>query len=447
MLCKILRTRSAQPQSAVQFVRSFGSDIAKGEHGHSALSTAQARDLAGTSKGRARLEELKQNAFLEYKKYPNHIGHWNPESPDYVESPREEDFLKRQVKGYNDIIDNFKNCLKLQEELYDAIEKMDRPYLKGTPGIDANVYSTVKDYSVPFEGYENQVYDNDAELNDDSGNQHRYIRNEMYIRKGFTPSNIKRWQQEIDERPVNDHYNHDKGYKFDVPTPYEQRAPHVADRLGHPYLLGNPIDRLFRLEQDTAHPAFIDQPFVQVPPVNADANVNFQEGEVIYENPDALEWGEFWQKSVLAGIFFGGAFAPYHYFVKNTFILDHLKEGMDIRFFEFSAMYFDNYGVTQVALIPVLFYATRYAYLLTKKITQFFPSRVQYNADKDLLFVTVPGSLGDVEERVIEMDHVEIAPASFGIGNAFLSANQADGYYTITDLNAKTHYHIRKDAE
>jgi hypothetical protein len=110
--------------------------------------------------------------------------------------------------------------------------------------------------------------------------------------------------------------------------------------------LGNPIDRLFRLEQDTAHPAFIDQPFVQVPPVNADANVNFQEGEVIYENPDALEWGEFWQKSVLAGIFFGGAFAPYHYFVKNTFILDHLKEGMDIRFFEFSAMYFDNYGVT-----------------------------------------------------------------------------------------------------
>jgi hypothetical protein len=84
---------------------------------------------------------------------------------------------------------------------------------------------------------------------------------------------------------------------------------------------------------------------------------------------------------------------------------------------------------------------------MTKKITQYFPSRLQYNADKDLLFVTVAGSLGDVEERVIEMDHVEIAPATFGIGNAFLSANDSDGYYTISDLNAKTHYHIRKDAE
>lgn len=230
-------------------------------------------------------------------------------------------------------------------------------------------------------------------------------------------------------------------------TPYEQRAPHVADRLGHPYMLGDPVDRLFRLEQDIAHPGFMDQPFVQTPPVNADADVNFQEGEVVYENVDALEWGEFWQRNSLAFSFFNSLFVPYHYFVKNSIILEDLKEGVDLKFFEYSSMYFDNYGVTQVLLIPILYFTTRYSYQLTKKITQYFPSRLQYNADQELLFLTVPGSLGEAEERVIEMDHLEIAPASFGIGNAFLSAHQSDGYYTITDLNAKTHYHIRKDSE
>ena len=45
---------------------------------------------------------------------------------------------------------------------------------------------------------------------------------------------------EKDARPVNDHYNLEKGYKFDVPVPYEQRVPHVADRLGYPEQLGKP---------------------------------------------------------------------------------------------------------------------------------------------------------------------------------------------------------------
>lgn len=447
MLCKILNRGASQSTKMVRLARTFGSDVAKTKKTSSSVQKTQKKDITNTTHGKNLLADLKENAFLEYKKYPSHIGHWNPDSPEYVYSEMDEDLLKREVEGYNDIVHNFKNCLKLQEELYEAIERMDRPYLRGTPGVDANVYDEVKDYSHPVEHYYNESQYWADRQNSEDGNQNRYIRNEIYHRKGIIPSNMKRWQQERDERPVNAHFNEGKGYKFDVMTPYEERAPHVADRLGHAYILGDPVDRLFRLERDVAHPGFMDQPFVQTPPVNADADVNFQEGEVVYENVDALEWGQFWQQGALAYCFFSTVFVPYHYFVKNTFLLEHLKEGADLKFFECSSMYFDNYGVTNALLIPMIYIMGRYTFLLTKSVTQHFPSRLQYNVEKDLLFITVPGSLGDVEERVVEMDHLEIAPATFGIGNAFLSANQADGYYTISDLNAKTNYHIRKDAE
>jgi len=47
-----------------------------------------------------------------------------------------------------------------------------------------------------------------------------------------------------------------------VETPYEQRTPFMADRLGHPEILGTPFERLMRLEADIFHPANLNQPFV-----------------------------------------------------------------------------------------------------------------------------------------------------------------------------------------
>jgi len=47
------------------------------------------------------------------------------------------------------MIDEFKTNVRLQEEVYDMIDNMDRPYLRGVAGLDKNVYDTVKDYSKP----------------------------------------------------------------------------------------------------------------------------------------------------------------------------------------------------------------------------------------------------------------------------------------------------------
>ncbi len=56
--------------------------------------------------------------------------------------------------------------------------------------------------------------------------------------------------QELDSRPVNDHFHADKGSKYDVDVPYQERYPYLADRLGHPEILGTPFERLMRLESE-----------------------------------------------------------------------------------------------------------------------------------------------------------------------------------------------------
>lgn len=37
------------------------------------------------------------------------------------------------------MIDNFKNDLKVQREVWEAINNLDRPYKRGVPGVDKNI--------------------------------------------------------------------------------------------------------------------------------------------------------------------------------------------------------------------------------------------------------------------------------------------------------------------
>ena len=78
-----------------------------------------------------------------------------------------------------------------------------------------------------------------------------------------------------------------------MPVPYSERIPHLADRLGYAEQIGTPLERLFHLEHDLIHPQYLDQPFVQTPAPNPDSSLNFQEGEVVYENTRVLEWSRY----------------------------------------------------------------------------------------------------------------------------------------------------------
>jgi hypothetical protein len=66
------------------------------------------------------------------------------------------------------------------------------------------------------------------------------------------------WPKELLERPVNSHFHPDKGYKYDVEMNYDERYEYYADRLGHPEILGTPAERLFRLEGEIYHPAYLN---------------------------------------------------------------------------------------------------------------------------------------------------------------------------------------------
>lgn len=66
------------------------------------------------------------------------------------------------------------------------------------------------------------------------------------------------WVKELDARPVTSHFHHDKGYKYDVEVPYNQRYEYLADRLGHPEIMGTPMERLLRLEGEVYHPNWLN---------------------------------------------------------------------------------------------------------------------------------------------------------------------------------------------
>lgn len=76
---------------------------------------------------------------MDYKKYP-YLPHQDPNSPEYIHSELSEYHDEVAVTSYNTVIDNFKNDLKVQREVWQAISNLDRPYKHGIRGIDTNIY-------------------------------------------------------------------------------------------------------------------------------------------------------------------------------------------------------------------------------------------------------------------------------------------------------------------
>lgn len=109
-------------------------------------------------------------------------------------------------------------------------------------------------------------------------NENRWVDDTVYYPKYHKMSNEVAWEKELEGRPVNKHFHHSKGYKYDVEVPYEARYEYLADRLGHPEILGTPVERLLRLEGDIYHPNYLNQPFVKMPNPQPHDSLNFEEG-------------------------------------------------------------------------------------------------------------------------------------------------------------------------
>ena len=223
------------------------------------------------------------------------------------------------MEAYNKVIDDFKHDLSVQKKVWDAISNLDRPYKRGVRGVDTNLYEDgpqkpeLQDLGFPRQE-KNPEFDFDHPTNAD-----RFISETIFHRKHEYKHWLE-WEEERRNRPVTRDYNHGKGYKYDIAFTEEEKFDYVSDRLGHQEFVGHPIDRLFRLEKDIFHPTYLDQPFVKMPSAKPSEKLNFELGEVVYENTRVLEWLKFWQTTVLAGGAVLGIFVPFNLAFKTNLI-------------------------------------------------------------------------------------------------------------------------------
>ncbi len=294
---------------------------------------------------------------MSYRKYPN-ASHNDPNSKDYVHSERDEYHDKITVDAYNKVVDGIKHDIKMQEEVYRIIEKLDRtPH--GLAGNTKNITGGVRDYfpsTIPHKQISPE-HNNDV-FKQGFDNDKRWTSNSVFYPK-YSPIEAEaEWQKELDNRPVNKHYHHDKGYKYDVEVPWDQRFPHQADRLGYPEILGTPFERLMRLEGEFYHPTYLDQPFIQIPSPDPHKSLNFEEGEVIYENTQNLEWAKFWALTVLTGYAFGALFIPYNLIYKTHLPLSSAYENLFVPHYNHTVFYFDNLALHIPVVSGIVLWAT-----------------------------------------------------------------------------------------
>ena len=91
---------------------------------------------------------------------------------------------------------------------------------------------------------------------EDYSNERITINNSNFIAKNPILKHEKELKEMIANRPVNSHFHHDKGSKFDVEIDEDQKHEHVADRLGHPEIFLSPLETLVRSDRIIAHPGF-----------------------------------------------------------------------------------------------------------------------------------------------------------------------------------------------
>ena len=372
-----------------------------------------------------------------FRSYPIQ-SHDDPKSKAFVPSELDEYKQKTVNESYNSVITRLKNDLAFQRKVNQIIETLERPYLNGIPGVHKNLHPEgVKDVNPPEGlGFQNLKEEEYPELDVISRNQDRWLNQTVYYPKyeKMTHYDVL-WPKEVESRPVTRDFHPDKGYKYDVPV--SQKWPHVADRMGYPEILGDPFERLMRLEGDIFHPVNLDQPFVDMPTAEPHPSLNFEEGEVIYENTQMQEWAKFFTLTGFSLFAFLGAFVPYSLFYKTHMFMSSAMDNIFLGYHNFSMYYFDNLGLH----IPIFGGAAMYllyaGHNILHAMLRDYVVKMQYSKDKELIFVTRLSPFGGAEEEVYETAHLECLPPSVKAGIKHLSMQDSDGIWDITDMNSQ----------
>jgi hypothetical protein len=238
----------------------------------------------------------------------------------------------------------------------------------------------------------------------------------------------------------------------------EDRIPHLADRLGtygRTLPQETQLAEAFQFYSDFNKPRF-DSPFVAPPSKEPDPDVNFEKGDVLYENPD-YEAGVLLARQVgltsfsylgfymLQAVLTGRATYP----IGNELNDQRADSPTSASFFDHLFTVGEGWGdimtisfVGFLGGLPTLF---TWAYFeLLNIVTQDFVVKMQFSADKSLLFVSrVRGSFfSSLEETVYETINLQVLPPSVRTGLEGLGEAKV---MTLNCMNTKDSINVSLD--
>lgn len=242
-------------------------------------------------------------------------------------------------------------------------------------------------------------------------------------------------------------------------VPHEDRVPYLADRLGKYSDLApvqTDIHDWLQVKSDLHNPLFHSF-FVQEPTQEPDPDVDFDKGEIIYENPDALKGAALANQTGYLSILYTAFFIMHTAFTGRT-VYPIADEGMDHRtdgynsgqtyltnIYAFTGDWADFESLSAHAFImPIAPLAAVTAVGFVQTLTSGVCTRMQFNKNRDLIFVTkVGGVLFPKEyEEVYETTHLQVLPPSPGSGFEIVSERKI---FTINCMNSHESFRVCSD--
>ena len=188
--------------------------------------------------------------------------------------------------------------------------------------------------------------------------------------------------------------------------------------------------------------------------MDPDPTLNFEQGEVIYENKRVTEWVRFWKVMTAATLASWPAFYTFEIYAgdgapslgwmaENWNFWQIPKQFQDgsgwgtegVRYCDDHEYMNVQYGIKRSIARPghTMYMLSVLAFL--HHINFDYVSKMVYNKDKDLVFVYRPDGFWNEHEHVYEVHHLEqmVPPPVTAVQN--LSMNRNDGILTVYDMS------------
>jgi hypothetical protein len=173
--------------------------------------------------------------------------------------------------------------------------------------------------------------------------------------------------------------------------------------LGHPEFLGSPVDRLFKFENDIFHPTYLDQPFVQQPSARPSQQLNFEQGEVLYENTRVLEWIRFVQLTGLSIGAYIALYVPFSLGFKTNLVTDAADELLFQQYHLVSPTTVDILRLCIPVGMGAIAYTVYGLLNYTNSITSQYVVKMSYSKDKVFCFFNTRNSCSSRELTSTEL--------------------------------------------